>query len=75
MEIAYTDLKTFCDRSNITYQEFGSMVDKEHSVSWCAIYKAISGKSNPGKRTRRVLDRFISSHESDIRAALNKKSA
>lgn len=32
-EVEYTDLEAYCDRENITYQEFGSMVSPDGGVS------------------------------------------
>ena len=69
--ISYTDLKTFCDRENITYQEFGAMVSPSGEISWQTVYRAITGRMAPGKRSRRVLDRFIGRNRKRIERALN----
>jgi len=68
----YHLLKLYCDRAAITYQEFGAMVDPTGSVSWRMIYAVITGRRNPGKRTRRTLDRFISKNRRKLEKALGQ---
>ncbi len=72
MGINYQFLKLFCDRANITYQEFGAMVDSTGLVSWNTIYQVITGRTTPGKKVRRALDRYISRNRKKIEKVLGR---
>jgi predicted transcriptional regulator len=68
-KIEYTDLKTFCDRRGLTYEEFGRLAG-DGKIHWTQLYKVITGKETPGKRSRRILDAFISRYRREIRRAI-----
>ena len=70
----YTDLDAYCERECLTYKEFGKLVSPLRTVSWNTIYQVITGKQNPGKRTRKVLDAYIKKNQARIRRVLGVTS-
>ncbi|MCK9327539.1 MAG: hypothetical protein M0P69_18745 [Bacteroidales bacterium] len=67
-KIEYTSLTTYADRENITYKELSEAV----GIHYQTFFNIIKGHSQPGKKTRRKLDAFITAHRREIEAALRK---
>jgi hypothetical protein len=66
----YRLLNTYCEKKKILYKEFHAMVDPDHEIAWITIYFVITGRQKAGKRSGRLLDKFIASHRAEIEEAL-----
>ena len=65
--IAYTDLKLYADKANITYTELSVTL----GMNYHTLYNVIRGQFAPGKKTRRKLDAFINAHAEEIQLTLS----
>ena len=73
MNLKYERLNRFRRKRRMSVMAFARYMQQEgYEINWFVLRNTFNGSTIPRDYTRDILDSFISTHETEIRTALNE---